>query len=275
MQLLELCALLAPDELPIDLLLSQPHRLPEPLATAAQDPLQRHETVAALFAAGVLTKDTGGTARMHRLIQAVTLDHLPEAERKQHITEAVELMAELFPYQGGEPDRWPQCAQLLLHAQTLIDHALAAQLGSPELARLLTSVGIYLRDRGLDRRLARQMHEQALAMYRRLYEGDNVNVANGLNILAIDLGELGEYGRARELHEQALAMRQRLYEGDHPDVAASMNNLAIDLHQAGEHERARELDEQALAMRQRLYEGDHPDVASRHDQPGHRPAPGR
>ena len=54
-----------------------------------------------------------------------------------------------------------------------------------------------------------------------------------------------------------------------------MTNLAIDLRRAGEHERARELDEQALAMWQRLYEGDHPDVASEHDQPGHRPAPGR
>jgi tetratricopeptide (TPR) repeat protein len=261
-QLLELCALLAPDELPLDLLLSAPHRLPEPLATAAQDPLQRHETVAALFAAGVLTKDTGGTARMHRLIQAVTLDHLHEPERKQHVTEAVELMAELFPYEGYEPDRWHECAQLLLHAQTLIDHAPAAQLGMHDLARLLTSVGIYLYDRSLDRRLARQMHEQALAMYRQLYEGDNVNVANGLNNLATDLGELGDYRRARELHEQALAMRQRLYEGDHPDVAASMNNLAIDLRQAGEDERARELDEQALAMRQRLHEGDHPHVAT-------------
>jgi hypothetical protein len=94
-QLLELCALLAPDELPIDLLLSQPHLLSEPLATAAQDPLQRHETVAALFAAGLLTNDTGGTARMHRLIQAVTQDHLAGSERKQHVFEAVKLMAGL------------------------------------------------------------------------------------------------------------------------------------------------------------------------------------
>jgi tetratricopeptide (TPR) repeat protein len=260
-QLLELCALLAPDELPLDLLLSQPPRLPEPLATAAQDPLQRHETVAALFAAGVLTKDTAGTARMHRLIQAVTHDHLTEAERKQHVTEAVELMAALFPYEGDEPDRWPRCAELFLHAQTLLDHAFAAQLGIPGLARLLTCVGIYVRRRGLDSRLARQMHEQALAMYRQLCEGDNRYVANALTILAIDLRGLGEYRRARELDEQALAMYQRLYEGDHANVAIAMNNLAIEVSELGEHERARELDEQALAMYQRLYEGDHPNVA--------------
>src|SRR3954454_1450539 len=106
-----------------------------------------------------------GTARMHRLIQAVTQHNLPDLEWKQHITEVIELMAALFPYEGDQPDRWPQCAQLLLHAQTLINHALAAQLGITELADLLTCVGIYVRHRNLDHRLAHQMHEQALTIY--------------------------------------------------------------------------------------------------------------
>ena len=136
-QLLELCALLAPDELPLDLLLSQPHRLPEPLAAAAQDPLQRHETAAALFAAGVLTKDMGGTARMHRLIQAVTQDHLPEPERKQHVTEAVELMAELFPYEGTsrtDGRNAPSCSCMPKHDRPRT----CRTARHPDLARLLT-----------------------------------------------------------------------------------------------------------------------------------------
>jgi hypothetical protein len=40
-RLLELCALLAPDEIPVPLLLSQPKLLPEPLATAVADPLRQ------------------------------------------------------------------------------------------------------------------------------------------------------------------------------------------------------------------------------------------
>jgi tetratricopeptide (TPR) repeat protein len=260
-QLLELCALLAPDELPLPMLLSQPQLLPEPLAAAAADPVQHGEPAGVLYRQGLLTPDTADTARMHRLIQAVTLAHLPEADRRQRTVDAVELLAELFPYRGGDWDSRPRCAQLLAHAQALLDHARAVQLTSSPLAELLTRTGGCLRVHGADLWVARELHEQALAMYQRLYEGDHPDVARSLGNLAVDLRVLGEQGRARELHEQALAMYQRLFEGDHPDVAQSLSDLAFYLGVMGEQERARELNEQALAMYQRLYEGDHPSVA--------------
>jgi tetratricopeptide (TPR) repeat protein len=260
-QLLEFCALLAPDELPIEVLLSQPQRLSEPLATAARDPLGRREVEGALFAAGLLTRDAGETARIHRLIRIVIQDNLLESDRERYISDAIELMAELFPLGGDEPDSWPQSAQLLPHAQTLIDHPLSAQANTRGLANLLMSVGDYLHGRGLDWLLARQMHEQAVAIYQQLDEHDSFDVASGLTHLARDLNRLGEHEGARELNQQALVMYKRIYEGDHHSVAQTLINLAADLTAFGEHERARELDEQALAMRQRLYQGDHPEVA--------------
>jgi tetratricopeptide (TPR) repeat protein len=143
---------------------------------------------------------------------------------------------------------------LLAHAQVLLGHARALQITSPAMAEQLIRSGAYLWGRGLDVRLAREMHEQALAMCQQLYDGDHGKVAATLTYLAIDLVELGEHERARELDEQALAMYQRLYPGDHPDVAVGLTNLAVVLRRLGEHGRARELDEQALAMRQRLEE---------------------
>ena len=264
-RLVELCALLAPDEIPLSLLLSQPAQLPEPLAAAA-DPVRRAELVGVLYQAGLLTHDTGDTARMHRLVQTVTLAHLSDADRQQCVADAVGLLDGLFPWQGWQPDRWPRCAQLLAHAQALLDHAQATQLISPPVAGLLTSTGNYLWGRRLDVRLARQLHEQALAINQRLHEGDHSDVAGSMHHLANNLRAQGEHRRARELDEQALAMRQRLYQGDHSDVASSMNNLANDLRALGEHERAGELHEQALVMKQRLHQGDHSDVAgSMHD----------
>jgi Tetratricopeptide repeat len=56
----------------------------------------------------------------------------------------------------------------------------------------------------------RELDEKALAMYQRLYEGDDPNVATIMTSLAIDLRQAREEERARELNEQALAMRQRL-----------------------------------------------------------------
>jgi tetratricopeptide (TPR) repeat protein len=259
-QLLEVCALVAPDTIPVPLLLSQPRLLPELLAAAVADPVRQGEVAGVLYRQGLLFKDTTETARIHRLIQAVILAHLPQADRHQRTVEAVQLLAELFPATSQHPDEWSRSAQLFPHAQAVLDHAHALQLTSAPLAQLLSRAGNYLLSRGLNVRLARELHEQALAMCRRLYDGDHPEVANSLNVLAIDLHRLGEVGRARELHEQALAMRQRLYDGDHRDVALSTSNLANDLHDLGEVRRAQELHEQALAMFQRLYDGDHRDL---------------
>jgi tetratricopeptide (TPR) repeat protein len=143
----------------------------------------------------------------------------------------------------------------------VLDHAHALQLTSAPLSQLLSRTGHYLWGRGLNVRLARELHEQALAIRQQLYDGDHPDVAASLDDLAIDLHDLGEVGRARELHEQALAMVQRLYDGDHRSLVLSMNNLAMDLRALRDYGLARELDEQALAMLQRLHKEDHPDVA--------------
>jgi tetratricopeptide (TPR) repeat protein len=260
-QLLELCALLAPDEIPLPLLLSQPSLLPGPLAAAVADPLRHGEVAGVLYRQGLLTVDTADTARMHRLVQAVTLAHLPPADRHQRLVDVVELLANLFPWEGENPDGWPRSGQLLAHSQVVLEHARAEQLSSPALAELLTCTGSYLWGRALDVQLARELHEEALAMRQRVYEGDHPDMAASLTILANDLRDLGEPERARDLNEQALALYQRLYEGDHSSVAVALNNLAVALSELGEHARARDLNEQALAMRQRLYDGDHPNVA--------------
>jgi tetratricopeptide (TPR) repeat protein len=259
-RLVELCALLAPDEIPLPLLLSQPELLPELLATATADPLERAELIGVVYQMGLLTRDVADTVRIHRLVQDVTLAHLPDADRQKRIVDAVTLLAELLPYPGEHPDGWPRSAQLLAHTQAVLPHARAAQLTNPALAQLLNRIGNYLWSREIDVRFAAELIEQALTIRQRLHDGDHPVVAESLNDLASCLSKLGERRRARELHEQAVSMSQRLYPGDHSHVAISMGSLANDLRELGEVGRARELDEQALAMFQRLYSGDHSHV---------------
>ncbi len=258
----ELCALLAPEEIPLALLLGDAKLLPDQLAAAVADPERREELAEDLCQRGLLAHGVAGSVRTHPLVQETIVARLADADHLLRTTEAIWLLAELFPYQGSEPGSWPRCAELLAHAQVVLDRAISLGLTSPALAGLLARTGVYLRDRGLSVRLARQLHQQALATYQRLSEGDHPDVADGLSNLAFDLTELGEHERARDLHEQALAMDQRLSEGDDRHVAASLNNLAYAVRILGGYARARELDEQALAMYQRLYEGDHPYVAA-------------
>jgi hypothetical protein len=78
------------------------------LAAAAGDPLGRGEVVGALYQSGLLSGDIDDTARMHRLVQAVTLARLSEADHDQRTVEAVELLEGLFPWEGIDPSngRW-------------------------------------------------------------------------------------------------------------------------------------------------------------------------
>ena len=227
-QLLELCAMLASDNIPLALLLSQPPLLPPLLMDAAADPIRRTEVIGTLYQQGLLVRDVGDTVRMHRLIQAVVLSHRSDGTRREVIAKAVEILAKLFP-NGVNPDQWPQCQQLMAHVQALLEHTLNHAILSQALVDLWTKYGVYLHCRGLDIRLAREPLEQALAVCMRLYEGDHPEVARSLSNLAVDLSRRGAHERALELDERALAMRQRLYEGDHPEVARSLNNLAVAL----------------------------------------------
>jgi tetratricopeptide (TPR) repeat protein len=261
LQLLQLCALLAPDEIPVDWLLGEPDLLPNPLAEAARDQLGASEVTGELYRAGLLLPDVDDTVRLHRLVQAVTLRHLSDHDRRSYVARAVGLLAALFPDQPWEPVEWKACGRLMPHADAVVDHARREQLAALDLATLLHLMATYVGVRGVGLSRARDLHEQALAIRRRLYQGDHPDIARSLNNLAIVLEELGEQSRARDLDEQALQMRQRLYEGDHPDVARSLHNFGIDLYAIGDHARARDLHEQALAMLRRLHEGDDLSIA--------------
>jgi hypothetical protein len=142
-QLVEVCALLAPDEIPVGWLLDTPDLLPSPLAEAASDPLRRREIAGALYQAALLTPDMDDTARLHRLVQAVILHHLPDRERSDRVATAVELLAALFPSESWELETWPTCARLLPHALALVDHA-DHQPASSALGELLHRTGTYV-----------------------------------------------------------------------------------------------------------------------------------
>jgi tetratricopeptide (TPR) repeat protein len=259
-QLLQLCALLAPDEIPVGWLLDKPDLLQGPLADAARDPLRRSEVTGALYQAALLTPDVDDTARLHRLVQTVALHHLPDQDREELVGHVVELLAALFPKQAGEPVAWPVFARLLPHAYALVERAQQQQLASPAMATVLHRMGAYVLQRGLGVTHARDLNEQALTMRQRLYAGDHQDIADSLNNLAVIRHGEADFVGAGDLMEQALAMFQRLHEGDHQDIALGLTNLAEPLRELGDFARARDLNEQALAMLQRLYAGD-PDIA--------------
>jgi tetratricopeptide (TPR) repeat protein len=106
------------------------------------------------------------------------------------------------------------------------------------------------------------MHEAALAMSRRIYQGDTTNSAGIQEALGVCLDHLGRPAEALTNCQAALALYQRLHKGDTREVAMCQAAVAVYLDQLGRSSEALPMHQEALAMFQRLHSGDHPEVAT-------------
>jgi|GEM_PF-317562 len=107
---------------------------------------------------------------------------------------------------------------------------------------------------------ARALHEQALAISRRVLGEEHPATLTSMNNLAGTLGRQGDNAGARAVQEQTLSIRRRVLGDEHPATLTSMNNLASTLGQQGDNAGARALEEQTLAIIRRVLGEEHPNT---------------
>jgi hypothetical protein len=295
-QLLDLCALLAPDPIPLPWFQHTTGELAQPLAAVVARPLAWRRTLGHLTNLG-LAQVTETTIQLHRLTQAIISDaHTPtdQAQLQQH---AQHLLAAAEPDNDGtDPQSWPAWAQLLPHLlhlnpatadsalrdtacnalwyllmsgqyHTALPHAHAwyqrwSTQHGPDHRHTIWAANQLATAHGYlgHHHKARELDEDTLTRRRRVLGEDHPNTLTSANNLATDLSALGEHQAARELDEDTLTRRRRVLGEDHPNTLASANNLATDLSALGEHQAARELDEDTLTRRRRVLGEDHPNT---------------
>ena len=190
-QLLGVCAYLAPEPIPLDLFTAHADLLPEPLSSAAADPLAFSDAIAVLVDYS-LAKRTPAGLQLHRLVQAAirARDSSPAPPPAAHRSEdfrrwlrrgpgpamdslavALRLLRADAPAQIRAPRRhWPRWAVLLPHVLAATGHAdRASRQPGPavmaDAAWLLDRAGTYLQ---VQARLtdAKALRERALAITR-------------------------------------------------------------------------------------------------------------
>ena len=109
---------------------------------------------------------------------------------------------------------------------------------------------------------AKEFHEKALKIRKKIFGEDHADVATSYNNLASVYKGLGEYNQAKELHVKALTIRKTISGDDHADVATSYNNLALVYNRLGEYNQAKELQEKALMIFKNIFGEDHAHVAT-------------
>ena len=259
-ELLRLCAFLAPDAIPLELLAAAPAELPATLAKVVGDGLAMDELVAALHRFSLMRRDRSGLA-VHRLVQAVVRDSRTTGQARQWAERTVRLVLEALPGDPQDPGGWPRYAALLAHAQTAAAHARARNAALHVTAALLYQVGGYLWSRA-ELAAARVALEQTLAITAPAGGPGHPLAAAAMHLLGLVVRDLGDLDGARQRLELALVASQAAHGPGHPDTANALGDLGGVLEELGDLDGAYRHQERALAMFEAAYGPDDPRTAA-------------
>jgi hypothetical protein len=256
--LMRLLAFLAPEPVPLRLLLAREHApellSPEPDAPAGighllGDLVALGDAVAALRRFSLVSPARGGLVLVHRLVQAVTRAQLPVQADTQWRHYAAALVEAAVPADPEAPGEWLTYALLLPHARAVLD---LTSSGMTRIAQYLGHSGSYPAARDLYRLIAREYAgsdgygpEHACTLAARAY-------------VAIWTGETGDASRARDLFTDLLSTYELVQGAEHPDTLTTRHNLAKWTGEAGDAAGARDQYAALLPIRQRILGPNHP-----------------
>ncbi|EXG82564.1 FxSxx-COOH system tetratricopeptide repeat protein [Cryptosporangium arvum] len=259
-ELLTLCAMLAPDDIPRGLPVQGAARLPDRLREAVADPLTYADAVGALVRFSLVSAHDDSLS-VHRLVQAVVRTRAGPADEPFWATRALHLIADAFPFATDEPASWPGCERMLPHALTVVARTERLGVEPDRTAELLTSAGSYLAER-FRLKDAASAFQRALAIDESAHGPQHPLVAVDLGYLAAVAQSGGELHEARQYMERAVAITSAAYGPDHEAVAEARNSLGRTLQNLGEWPAARTELEEALEILMQVFSPDHPRIAA-------------
>jgi tetratricopeptide (TPR) repeat protein len=253
------CAFLHPDSIPEELFTISAHHLGSTLQQVGCDAFAFNEAIKVLLAYSLIHRDSGAaTLSIHRLVQAVILDTMSEAQRSLWRKRVVQALNEVFPERVFQD--WTQCERMLPHALVCAywEHELMAI--PEEASSLLDKTGAYLQERAQDRD-AELLLTRALAMRKQRLGVKHPDMVKSLNHLTYIYILQAKYEQARSLVLQAWGICEQSEDVEAPERAMNLLLLAFVSCMQGEHKQAAPLAEQALVIYEKYLGPEHPDTA--------------
>jgi hypothetical protein len=249
-------AFLAPERIPLDL-----------VADAVADEDDRAEAIGALAGVSLVEHDFTGerpAVSVHRLVQAAMRARLAERQAAAtHAERVTGALAKAFPELAfGNPELWPQCAELLPHVLALFEHYRTGKQPIPEPGgSLFDSAAGYLHARGAYGE-AEPLFRAAVATRERIHGRGDARTAISLGNLALLLQDTGRAREAEALYREVIATEEQTLGREHPDLALSLNNLANLMRDTNRSAEAEPLLREAIRIKEASFGREHPSLAT-------------
>src|SRR5439155_15071083 len=183
-ELLRLCAFLAPDRIPEELIRDGAKHWTHLLQQAATDSLTFNQMLHDLLKYSLIKRLTEeNMLTIHRLVQAVQIDTIEPEVQHQWAERVVRAVNSVFPRSPQEEATWPQCLRYLDQAQACDSLIRQHRLIFPEVADLLNRTGLYLADHA-SYTLAESLYVRALSIREQELGPQHLDTAKSLHNLA-------------------------------------------------------------------------------------------
>ncbi|MDQ2715214.1 MAG: tetratricopeptide repeat protein [Chloroflexota bacterium] len=232
-ELLHLCAFLAPDQIPEELIRDAADQWSSPLQQAAADLFAFNQMIADLLKFSLIERlAETRTLRIHRLVQAVQMDAMEAEAQCQWAERVVRAVNVVFPECPQDIATWPRCLRYLDQAQacnTLIEQY---RLSLLEAADLLNRTGLYLDNHALYT-IAEPLYQRALKIREQQLGPQHFDTAQSLSNLATLYQYQGEYAEAEPLYRRVLEVYKQGLGPQHSRVQIIRKNYGILLEAMG------------------------------------------
>jgi len=259
-ELLRLCAFLAPDSIPEELIRDGASHWTPLLQQAAAALFPFNQMIAELLKFSLIKRlPETQSLSIHRLVQAVQMDTIELEVQQQWAKRVVCAVDQIFPLHAHDAINWPQCLRYLEQAQTCDALIRQHKLVLPEAANLLHRTGTYLTRHALYTR-AEPLYQQALHIFEQQGRPDH---AGRVTILA-SLAELhylqGRYTEAEALYQQALHISEQVFGLEHPIGDLVFAGLAMLYKEQGRYAEAEAHHQRALRTSEQIFGPEDPAV---------------
>lgn len=258
-ELLTLLAHFAPDDVPLTLIRSGTHVLPQTLSAAAEDELALRNAVRALRRHSLI-EVADDAISVHRIVQAATRRSLNEPERRRWAEIAIGVIHAALPKDPEDVSTWSDLSRLSPHVGTAAQHCETEGAGLEHAATCLSIVGGYLSIRGAYDSATLYL-ERAVQIDEARFGTEHPRVAIRLNNLGTVQQASGDLLKARANFERALKIDEDALGPDHPTIVKRINNLGLVIAQLGDPVAARPYIQRAVEMAPSAFGPGHPHVA--------------
>ena len=260
--LLRLCAFLAPDAIPEEILLRGISEYDADFGAEAVDQFTLNEALGVLLRYSLVRREENSHAlSIHRLVQTVLRDDMDQETQRIWAERTVQTVNAVFPEaNSGIGEKQQYFLQYYLpHVQVCAALISQYHLHSHEASHLLYQAGAFLNIHGFYHQ-SQALHQQALMIREQTLGPEHPAVAESLTYLAILVSNKGDYEQAEQFYQRALAIREKTLGPDNPDTTRSRNNLGVIYRYQGKYEQAERFLQQALSISERTLGPEHLDT---------------